>query len=395
MARFHYTAKNTNGATVSGYVEADTSSSAAVMIREMGYYPLRVEAEGSEYEHAGTLSLQGVERRLVNVLWPRIGIRPLLLFFRQFGVLLGTGMTVSEALASVLKRQRGHLAKIIAEMQMATSSGESLSVVMNRHRDIFSPLQIAMVRVGESSGMLQRVIEQIASYLEHEAGIRDRITRALFYPLVLVSVLMVWQVAMGLIQGGPGGAASAIRALVLGELLPIMAVVFVARIVFQFKSAKAAWDFVKLQIPWIGTAARKIAMSRFCRAFGLLHSSGVAVGQALVVAADASGNLVIRKRIRDAVPAVNSGCGVAESLRKSGALTPIVLDMLDTGEKTGNFDSVLEKAADYLDQEVDTTMHKAAVLAFVIPFLLIAIQIAMTVISFYSGFLSSTFNLAE
>ncbi len=392
MATFRYTAKNQSGNSVSGLIDAETASLAASKVREMGFFPLTIDAVRSSVDGEDSRPMQALLQCLSPATWFGISASTLLVFFRQMSVLLASGMTVSQALRSIQRRQTGRLAKIVDEMACATASGETLSSAMERHRGVFSGLQVALVKVGESSGLLQEATEHIALYLEYDAAIRRKIARAVFYPLVLVIVFLLWQIAMGVIQGGAGGGIAAFRAIVIGQVVPLFAIMFMARFVFQFRAARMVWDFVKTQVPWIGSTARKIALSRFCRALALLHSSGVPVSQSLATAADASGNLFIGSRIRAAVPAVVAGQGLTESLEKTGAVSHLVLEMLATGEKAGNLEMVLQKAADYLSQEVDVTLHKVAVLAFVVPLLLFSIRVGLTVLSFYSGQLSATLN---
>ena len=159
-----------------------------------------------------------------------------------------------------------------------------------------------------------------------------------------------------------------------------------ARFIFQFDPPRMVWDTIKVQPPIIGATARKIAMSRFCRALAVLYSAGMTLSEAVSTAADACANLYIGRGIKRVLPAVRAGQGLTESLTRTRAVSPIVLDMLATGEKTGNMDAVLQKVSEYMDEETDATIHKLGVVLFVSVIVVAGIKIGMMVIAFYSGY---------
>ena len=162
------------------------------------------------------------------------------------------------------------------------------------------------------------------------------------------------------------------------------------KLVFQFRVPRLIWDTVKVVPPILGTAAQKIAMSRFCRALALLYSAGMPVGQSLHAAAEASANLAVAGGIARAIPSIQAGEGLTESLRKTGKVMPMVLDMLGTGEKAGAIDAVLQKVADYADDEADATIHKLGIGIFVLMLLVAAWLVLVEVVGFYGGMASRT-----
>jgi type II secretory pathway component PulF len=369
MPTFTYKAKDKSGTTVTGTLDAESSSQAAAILRERGQLPMDIR-------QAGRVSARPTEygsffaRYFIYPLWTGVSIRTLASFFRQMATLLDSGMTLTEALTSIGGRASGRLRVIIDEMKQSAGQGLGLSGAMIRHPRVFSPLQIALVRVGESSGLLADLLARIASYLEYEIKIRQMISKMIVYPVVvLVFAGLVYLCVPNvnlLVSGKQGEFLSAIwpqlRLCVFGGLGLVVAL----KLIFQFGTVKYIWDAIKVQPPMLGTAARKIAMSRFSRAVALLYGAGVPLSETVSVGADACANYYIGDRIRRAVPALQNGVSLSAALESTGAVMPIVLDMLVTGERTGNTDATLNKVADYMDDEVDVTMHKLGIALMVV-----------------------------
>lgn len=390
MPTFSYRAKDKGGATVSGEIEAVDERAAAAAIREAGRLPMDIHPT----EYAAGCAQDGPEagswlaRRFVYPLWTGVNIRALAIFYRQLATLLGSGMSLSEALASVGSRTRGRLGRIVGEAIDNVRSGGALSATMARHPRVFGGLQIGLIRAGESGGLLESMADRIASYLEYELGIRRRIAKITFYPIVVfVFIVLMPHVPVLVLNGGAAFLASLWSSVRLWLPYAVLAIV-VLKLLFQFESVRLVWDYIKIQPPILGTMARKTAMSRFGRALAVLYSAGMQISEAVSVSAEACANVAIGRGIRSAVPAIRSGRGLTESLAKTGMIMPMVTDTLSTGEKTGNMDAVLQKAADYMDDEVDATIQKTGVVLFVLMILAAGAVVLRMAIGFYSGYLS-------
>jgi len=391
MGSFNYKAKDRQGRTVTGTIEADSTSHAAGIIREMGHLPMDITPAGGTRGAVPTKEAGSVlVRYFIFPLWTGVNIRALALFYRQLATMLGSGMSISEALRSLGSRTGGRLGAIIREALDVIQQGGTLSQTLERHPRVFSRLQLSLVRVGESSGLLEAMAARIASYLEYEMSIRQMIAKAAVYPIVVLTLAFaVW---VGLPHVGVAvdkGAWQFLKAvwptvwfwLVLG-----VALIVVLKLVFQFETPRLVWDAVKVQPPIIGGTARKIAMSRFCRALAVLYSAGVTLSEAVSASADACGNLFLGRGIKPAVSAIQAGQGLTESLAKTRAVSPMVLDMLTTGERTGSMDAVLLKVADYMDEEADATIHKLGIALFVLAVLVVAAIVLIIAARFYSGY---------
>jgi len=394
MSSFNYRAKDRQGRTITGTVEADSTSHAAGMIREMGHLPMDIAPAGGASGPVRTREAGSVlVRYFIYPLWTGVNIKALALFYRQLATMLGSGMSISEALRSLGSRTRGRLGTIIREALDTIQQGGTFSQTLGRHPRVFGRLQLSLVRVGESSGLMEEMASRIAAYLEHEMSIRRMIAKALVYPIVVMAfAFAVW---VGLPQinvltdHGGWQFVLAVWPTVWFWLVGGIALIVILKLVFQFETPRLIWDAVKVQPPVIGETARKIAMSRFCRALAVLYSAGVTLSEAVSASADACANLFIGRGIKPAVAAIQSGQGLTESLAKTRAVSPMVLDMLTTGERTGSMDAVLLKVADYMDEEADATIHKLGIALFVLAILVVAAIVLVVAVRFYSGYFSN------
>lgn len=393
MPTFSYKVKDKTGATRTGTIEAESEHAAASMIREAGGFPMEIRpvvgvAPSSQLAdgEAGNV----IARYLIYPIWTGVNIRALVFFYRQLATLIGAGMSLSEALRSVNTRMGGPLSRIVARAHARVQAGGRLSDELSRYPKVFAPLQVSLIRIGESGGLMEGMLDRLASYLEYEIEVRRRIAKAIFYPILVLLFIVFKPVLIALALSSTEVAVAVLLARLRTCLLPFVIVIVVLKLVFQFRIPRLIWDTVKIVPPVIGTAARKIAMSRFCRALALLHSAGMPPGQSLHAAAAASANLAVAGGIERAVPLIQAGEGLTESLRKTGKVMPMVLDMLATGEKTGAIDSVLQKVADYADDEADATIHKLGIAIFVLMILVAAVLVLVELVGFYGGMASRT-----
>jgi len=385
---FDYKAKDKSGNTVSGTVVAVDASAAAGAVRELGHLPMEIRSARTTREREPSLEAGSVfARYFIYPLWTGVNIKMLVFFYRQLATLLGSGMALSEALRSVKNRTRGRLGVIIAEMQDNASRGVPLSDTMVRYPKVFSRLQIALVRAGESGGLLEQMIDRIAAYLEYELGVRKLIMKSVAYPIVtlvfaLLAYICVPHLAVAVNQGmGQFFVAiwSQLRVWSLGMILLVVGL----KLLFQFESVRLIWDWFKVQVPLVGGNARKIAMSRFSRALALLYTAGAPLAQSVDIASEACANIYIGMAIKHAIPAIQSGVSLTESLTRTRAVSPMVLDMLAVGERAGSTDAALQKVADYMDDELDASIHKIGIALFVVMILAAGGVIGYIVIDFW------------
>jgi type II secretory pathway component PulF len=294
--------------------------------------------------------------------------------------------------------------ELLGELVNAVSSGQSLSEAMAKHEDVFSPLYMSMVRVGETGGILEQTTAQLAEMLTREEKIRANMKNASAYPIFvlclgLVSVVIVMTVILPRIIGTLGTDVSAlplptrmliaVSSLVKGLFTSLLGWIVVATSgvgLYYFRKwrktrGRLEYDTFKLRIPILGSVLRTIAVGRFARTLGALTMGGVTILEALGVVRDTLGNELLGKEIDSVAEKVKRGESLAEPLGESGYFPPLLVQIVSVGEQTGKLDELLLNAADTFDTEADSAISKfmaifpallILVLALVIGFIIAA-----------------------
>ena len=362
---FHYNSIDATGRKVKGTVEAANETAATHMLRQRGEVPLELTAAG-----------QGLNMDL-KIPWldNRVKLRDLAVFARQFATMTASGMSLLRSLAILEEQTPGTaLKRAAAEVRADVASGISLSAAMAKHDKTFPRLMVAMIRAGETGGMIDRALEQIADSLEKDTALRGKIKSALTYPAIVLSFTFVL-IAAVLIFIVPifedmfkslGGKLPGITQFLvdtshnmwwIGPLLLTLGIsgsVAYKRQLRQSEDFRLKVDRLKLALPVFGPLFRKLAMSRFSRNLGLLLNVGVPVMQALAVVGETTGNEVITIAMRDVQSAVRDGQPMSSALRHHKVFPEMVTQMIEVGEESGQISQMLDKVADFYDREVDS-----------------------------------------
>jgi len=421
MAVFQYRAQDKTGQTHEGRLDATDASTAAVDLRNRGLVPLRIERESAAASTVAEVraptalgASQPVPPREATVVAPdnavgqasRIEIAPFLMevplpelsaMYRQMATLLHAGVPMLQAVDALGGQTRqARLRQILREAAMLISSGQPFSQVMDRHPAVFTTMQRELIRAGESSGMLELMCHRIADYLERETEIRRKLKRETLYPKIVLFVAFLTSVIVGFAQAGMGAAGLDLvkaKFTFAGMALAVaLGVWWLVRFLNQLPAFGAAWDYVKMLVPGVGGVSRRYATARFTRALGTLYGAGVLLPRAVDIAARSCGNRAIGQRMVDNVPILMSGGGLSAMLAESGLLEPVAVQMARTGEQTGSLDQMMEKVADYLENDADTKAHQLAVFAGVAALLIAAIVVGVIVVGFYTGQMSAVMN---
>ena len=359
---YRYTVRDRAGKTRNGTLEASDSNVVANKLREMGYAPLEI-AEVKTGALQKELSIPGFGKK--------VGLKDLSVFSRQFATMINSGLSLIRAL-NILAQQTDNpeLARILGEVRSAVEQGRSLSVALAEH-EAFPKLYVAMVRAGETAGMLDAVLLRIAETLEKDLELRRRIKSAMTYPVVvlILAVLLTTVMLIFIVPTFTGMFES-----LGGELpLPTKLLVALSAVIRKFWYVLAflpviAWkafttarkqenvrfqlDRFKLKVPVFGILFHKIAIARFSRNFGTLLHAGVPILTALEITAETVNNGVMSNAINDVKMSVKEGASVAKPLGTHDIFPPMVVQMIAVGEETGAIDTMLTKIADFYDSEV-------------------------------------------
>lgn len=416
MSTFTYQARDLEGKDVSGIIEADDARGAANSLREQGLFTLHLaptmnarpatvvlpngatQTNGSftpgytptapRTPRIGEQSSVHVAPFLVSVPLPELAM-----MYRQMGTLFNAGVPMVQAITTLAQQSRSsRLRAILTDAANVVASGHPFSHAMEKHPNVFAPIQIELIRAGETGGLLETMCNRLADYLERELETRRKLKRETLYPKIVLSVAGLVILILSFVQSGMGksGVNLVVSRISFAAIVAAIAfgVWWLGRYLNQYPAFGAAWDRFKMLIPGTGDVARKYATARFARAMAALYSGGVNLFRAVEIGARACGNRAIGEQILSYAPALNNGEGISGMLARSGLLSPLAIQMARTGEQTGSLDTMMNKVADYLENEADAKAHQVAVVTGVLALLLAAAVVAYIVISFYVGMFS-------
>ncbi len=361
---YQYKVRDRSGNLVSGTLVADNERLVLDRLREMGYTPLEVgkEKKGLNFE--------------INVRPAKVKLKELSVFSRQFATMVNSGLPILRGLAILAEQTDSkELARVLEAVRSDVEQGASLSAAMAKHPKVFNDLYIAMIKSGETGGVLDDVLLRLADLLEREVHLRQKIKSAMTYPIAVVALVILIMSAMLLFVvpqfesiysqlGGTLPLPTRVLLMASEMMKKYWYVVILAAIAGRFLFARykrtAAGremvDTVKLKVPVFGSLFHKTALSRFSSTLGMLLRSGVPILQALDIVSDTVNNRVIAKAVADVQNSVREGESIAKPLSKHAIFPPMVVQMLAVGEETGQIDTMLDKVATFYDNEVEASV---------------------------------------
>jgi type IV pilus assembly protein PilC len=362
---YQYSSIDAAGTKLKGKIEATNEAAATQLLRQRGEVPLGLSEAG-----------KGLQREItIPGLGGRTRLKDLAVFARQFATMTASGVSLLRALA-ILEEQTTavSLRKAVGEVRADVAAGVSLSAALGRHDRVFPRLMVAMVRAGETGGMIDSALDQIAANFEKDAALRGKIKSALTYPVIVLAftALLIAGVLIFIVPifeemfANLGGELPWVTQLLVdasdnmwwfGPLF--LGATAVGTVVFrrrmrQRAALRLAVDKVKLRVPVFGPLFRKLAMSRFARNLGTLLAAGVPLMQALEVVGQTTGNEVINGAMRDIQSAIRDGQPMSSALRRHDVFPEMVTQMVEVGEESGQISQMLDKVADFYDREVDS-----------------------------------------
>ena len=361
---YQYKVRDRSGKLVTGTLVADNERLVLERLREMGYTPLEVgrEKKGLNFE--------------INLKAQKVKLKEIAVFSRQFATMVNSGLPILRALTILADQTTNkELAKTLMGVRADVEQGASLSAAMAKFPKVFNDLYIAMVKSGETGGMLDDVLLRLAAVLEREVHLRQKIKSAMTYPIAVVALVVLIMSAMLLFVvpqfksiysqlGGTLPLPTRVLLMMSDAVKKYWYLVILAAVAFTFAfrrykataSGRATLDAIKLKVPIFGSLFHKTALSRFASTAGMLLRSGVPILQALDIVSDTVNNQVMARAIKDVQDAVREGESIAKPLAKHPVFPPMVVQMLAVGEETGQVDTMLDKVATFYDNEVEASV---------------------------------------
>jgi type IV pilus assembly protein PilC len=324
-----------------------------------------------------------------------ISTRDIVIFTRQFATMINAGLPLVQSLDILAEQTENEsLRKVIQEVLYDVESGHTLADSMRKHPKVFTELYVNMVAAGEAGGILDTILLRLATFLEKNDALVRKIKGAMIYPAVIFAVaiiaviillIFVIPVFQNMFDGAgiqlPGPTrlviwmSDSLQAYWWAMLFGALGLGFLLRQFYKTDAGELTIDRMLLQFPILGDLLRKSAVARFTRTLGTLVSSGVAILEGLEITAKTSGNRVIHDAVMGSRASIAGGETIAGPLKESGAFPPMVVQMINVGEQTGGLDEMLEKIADFYDDEVDTAVE--ALLSVLEPIMIIFLGVVV------------------
>jgi type IV pilus assembly protein PilC len=360
---FQYKVRDRAGNVTTGSLIADSESLVLARLREQGYTPLDVQRKK---RGIGQIEFGGKKVKLKQVA----------IFSRQFATMVNSGLPILRAIAILAEQtENKELARVLNEARLDVEQGSSLSGAMGKHDHVFNNLYVSMVKAGETGGSLDSTLLALAEMIEREVRLRGKIKSAMTYPVAVVALVILIMSAM-LLFVVPQFESIFSQ---LGGTLPLptrgllwmsdtfktywyvvlggaVAARFFFRRYKKTEKGREVVDGLKLRAPVFGPLFHKTALSRFSSTLAMLMKSGVPILQALEIVSDTVNNKIIGKAITEVQLSVRDGESIAKPLTKYPVFPPMVVQMISVGEETGQVDNMLEKIAQFYDQEVEAAV---------------------------------------
>ncbi len=400
MAQFSYLAKKGPGEPVTGEMEAENQQAVVARLRDMGYFPIKIEEGGAGEEKEDVLkkALERVKLKERNI------------FLRQFANLLESGMPITRALNTLYEQtENKKLKDTIGQLKDEVQQGNDLATAMEQHPKVFSSMYCNLVRAGETGGMLEEVFWRIVDFGEQEEELRGKALSAMIYPIFLmivgssaifILVSFVFPKFITIFEDFNATLPLPTRMVMsvcgfMGSfwwavLLAIGAAVAMFISYAKSEKGKRNLDIKVLRIPVIGDVVQRFEMAKFARTFGTLIDNGVPVLSALQITADTLSNCAISEEVSAMRERVIEGDSISDSLSNAEHFPPMVVNMIAIGEEGGRLGAVTKRIADAYDTEVDRAVKAMAdlfepvlivVMGVIIGFLVIAMLLPMLTLS--------------
>jgi type IV pilus assembly protein PilC len=365
MATFAWKGQSASGAPRSGTIEANSKAEVRSQLRNRDISPTEIEKEGS---------ILDMEIELFN----NVPLQNKVVFTRQLATMIDAGLPLTQALDLLAEGEPNSTFQgIIEDVKGDVESGSTLADAMERHPEVFDELYVSLVNAGEVAGILDSILERLATQLEKSSELRREVKGAMTYPAILtgVSILVIFILLYKVIpmfqqmfsdMGGQSLPQSTqtvidisefIQANVLFIVVGVGAVVALVTALLNYRPTRAVVDKYLLKAPVIGPVVTKAAVARFTRTLGTMVKSGVPIIDSLDIVAKTAGNIEIEKAMKYVKERISQGQNMVDPLMETGVFPSMVVQMIGVGESTGALDQMLGKIADFYEDEVEAAIE--------------------------------------
>ncbi len=364
MPTYTWQGKTKQGELKKGELVADNVVVARLQLRKLDIRPVRIQEKREKPARKFALR-------------KKIPKKSIVVFTRQFSTMINAGLPLVQCL-TILGNQQENAAfsNVITKIKGDVESGQSLAEALKKHPKVFDDLYVNLVEAGEAGGILDVILNRLSSYIEKTEKLKKKVKGAMVYPAVVTGVSIVVTAIILLFvipvfekmfsevgQALPVptqfviGLSRFISSNLIFIILGIGALIFLLRSVYRTEKGKYLIDDLMLKLPVFGILLRKVAVAKFTRTFGTMVSSGVPILEAMDIVAKSAGNKVVEKAIYKARGSIAEGKTISEPLEESKVFPPMVTQMIAVGEASGELDTMLNKIADFYDDDVDAAVN--------------------------------------
>ncbi|NIQ37159.1 MAG: type II secretion system inner membrane protein GspF [Proteobacteria bacterium] len=377
MPIYRWEGKTLRGAIKRGELEAASEGALRIQLRQQNIIPTKILSKGKEIKLQLSLGRQKISEKAVGV------------FTRQLATMIDAGLPLVQSLDILgMQHENKTFQGILKTVKDDVEAGSTFAAALGRHPKVFPELYVNLVVAGEEGGILDNILLRLSSYIEKAVALKKKVRSALVYPSVIIAVailvvaiLMIFVIpvfekmflsaghSLPLLTQIIVTMSKLMKQYTWAFLAGLIILIFLLRRYHRTDSGRKGIDTVLLKLPVFGPLLRKIAIARFSRTLGTLVSSGVPILDSLNIVSKTAGNKIVEDAIQNARSSISEGETIAEPLDKSNVFPPMVIQMISVGESTGSLDTMLNKIADFYDEEVDTTV--ATLTSLLEPFLMI------------------------
>src|SRR5467141_3278190 len=403
MPVYTYRGTNRGGSAVSGEATATNKAELQNILRRQQITATKMSEKGKEFN-------------LPTFGGGSVTAKELAVFTRQFSVMIDAGLPLVQCLEILAGQQENKFfQKVLTGTRSAVEGGATLSAAMRQFPKVFDGLYVNMVEAGETGGILDTILQRLSQYIEKNVKLQRAVKSALVYPVGVLTVaggvitLLLWKVVpiFGTLFAGLGVALSLPTRIVIGMsnfvgsyfglmiLIAVVAAIVGIKIWYGTPQGRYIIDAGLLKAPLIGLLLRKIAVARFTRTLGTLISSGVPILEGLDITAKTAGNAVVERALLKVRKGLEEGKSLTEPLRETEVFPGMVTQMIGVGEQTGAMDAMLQKIADFYEDEVDAAVKDLLTALEPVMIVFLGLVVGGVVISMYLPLFSLIGQLSQ
>lgn len=391
MAKFSWEGKTRAGTVQKGEMEAPDEAAVNAMLRKQGIMPTKVKQRGKGLD----IEIPGFE--------PKVTTKDLVIFTRQFSTMIDAGLPLVQCLDILSSQQENKTFKtMLLDVKERVESGSTFADALRKHPKAFDNLYCNLVAAGEVGGILDTILSRLAAYIEKALKLKKQIKGAMTYPatiigiaVLVITVILVFVIPQFESMFADFGSALPLPTLiviaisnfiqnyVLVIIGSIIAFVFLFKRFYRTKKGRAICDDVALKLPIMGPLIQKASVAKFTRTLGTMLSSGVPILDGLDIVASTSGNATIEKAIYTVKQSISEGKTIAEPLEQAGVFPSMVVQMIAVGEQAGAVDTMLNKIADFYDDEVDDAVSNMTAMMEPLLMLFLGVTVGGLVVAMY------------